>query len=77
MKQVLRFEQKRKWVSRFDDLAQQEDNSTSWSFFLLPLDSIGKRLSMKNNLEAFLSVSDEKSWSKRKEKKPHEAVRVE
>ena len=30
---------------------KKEMHQTSWSFFLLPLDSIGKRLSMKNNLE--------------------------
>ena len=42
----------RKMIDGFQITASKKEmHQTSWSFFLLPLDSIGKRLSMKNNLE--------------------------
>ena len=42
----------RKMIDGFQITASKKEmHQTSWSFFLLPLDSIWKRLSMKNNLE--------------------------
>ena len=47
---------------------------TSCSFFLLPLDSIGKRLSMENNLETIISIMKLIFFSFLKEKRSNHAT---